>query len=127
MSKFSDKQYQRAKPLLAKIIASELTARQVADKVGLTEDTINRYVRRRLEELAAKDRADRKRSVGSLFWVSLDRKSWQIAESDGEGGFRGFTWSVKNGDLYEYRRAEKPPQEPDRAFKKAGEILESLH
>ena len=124
MSKFSDKQYQRAKPLLAKIIASELTARQVADKVGLTEDTINRYVRRRLEELAAKDRAQTTRPVGSLFWVSLDRKSWQIAESDGEGGFRGFTWSVKNGDLYEHRRAEKPPQEPDRAFKKGKEIFE---
>ena len=125
MSKFSDHQYKNAKPLLAKIIASELTTRQVAGKLGLTEDTINTYVKRRLEELAADERASRTRPVGSLFWVSLDRKSWQIAESDGEGGFRGFTWSVKNGDLYEHRRAEKPPQEPDRAFQKKKRVFKS--
>jgi hypothetical protein len=53
--------------------------------------------------------------VGTVFWVSLDRKTWRVAEADGAGGFVGVGWSVKNGSLYQ-SKAAVVPNAPDKRW-----------
>ena len=106
-------------PFLDDIIAGRLSVEQLALKLNVTEKTVKNQLRDRKNHLAAEAKRPTCPSVaiiGTVFWVSLDRKTWRIAEADGEGGFIGIGWSIKNGALYQSKIASVPG-DPDKKWR----------
>lgn len=98
-------------PYLDDILSGKRSIKQLATQLGVKEKTVEHRLREREKQLVADalppeglDAA----IVGTVFWVSLDRKTWRIAEADGAGGFTGVGWSVKNGALYQSKAAAVP-------------------
>lgn len=106
-------------PYLDDILSGRRSVKQLAAQLGVEEKTVEHRLREREKQLAAEalppvglDAA----IVGTVFWVSLDRKTWRVAEADGAGGFVGVGWSVKNGSLYQ-SKAASVPNTPDKRWK----------
>ena len=106
-------------PYLDDILSGRRSVKQLAAQLGVEEKTVEIRLREREKQLEAGafppeglDAA----IVGTVFWVSLDRKTWRIAEADGAGGFVGIGWSVKNGSLYQSKAASEPST-PDKRWK----------
>lgn len=105
-------------PYLDDIIAGRLSVEQLALKLGVSEKTVKNRLRDRKNHFAAVAKRPTCLPVaiiGTVFWVSLDRKTWRIAEADGAGGFVGVGWSVKNGSLYQ-SKAAVVPNAPDKRW-----------
>ena len=106
-------------PYLDDILSGRRSVKQLAAQLGVSEKTVENQLRDREKHLAAEAKRPTCPSVaiiGTVFWVSLDRKTWRIAEADGAGGFVGFGWSVKNGALYQSKIASVPSV-PDKKWK----------
>jgi len=106
-------------PYLDDILSGRRSVKQLAAQLGVEEKTVEHRLREREKHLEAEalplvglDAA----IVGTVFWVSLDRKTWRIAEADGNGGLTGVGWSVKNGALYQ-SKAAVVPNAPDKRWK----------
>ena len=105
-------------PYLDDILSGRRSVKQLAAQLGVEEKTVEHRLREREKQLAAEalppvglDAA----IVGTVFWVSLDRTTWRVAEADGAGGFVGVGWSVKNGSLYQ-SKAAVVPNAPDKRW-----------
>lgn len=106
-------------PYLDDIIAGRLSVKQLALKLGVSEKTVKNRLRDRKNHFAAvakRPTCSPVAIIGTVFWVSLDRKTWRIAEADGEGGFIGIGWSIKNGALYQSKIASVP-EDPDKKWR----------
>ena len=99
-------------PIIDDINAGSITVDEAAKKHGLTAKYMHTLVLRQNRRVEERKQVAQEASntvpQGAIFWVSIDRKTWRIAQSDGRGGFQGFGWSVKNGALYEAKPATRP-------------------
>jgi len=106
-------------PYLDDILSGKRSVKQLAAQLGVEEKTVEHRLREREKQLAAeaqRSTCPEVAIIGTVFWVSLDRKTWRIAEADGAGGFVGIGWSVKNGALYQ-SKAASVPNTPDKRWK----------
>lgn len=106
-------------PHIDDIISGKRSVKQLAAQMGVEEITVRNHLQKRKRQLAAEAKRPTCPSVaiiGTVFWVSLDRKTWRIAEADGEGGFIGIGWSIKNGALYQSKIASVP-EDPDKKWR----------
>lgn len=106
-------------PYLDDILSGRRSVKQLAAQLGVEEKTVENRLREREKQLAAEALPPvgiEAAIVGTVFWVSLDRKTWRVAEADGAGGFVGIGWSVKNGALYQ-SKAASVPSVPDKLWK----------
>ena len=105
-------------PYLDDILSGRRSVKQLAAQLGVEEKTVENRLREREKQLAAEALPPvgiEAAIVGTVFWVSLDRKTWRVAEADGAGGFVGVGWSVKNGSLYQ-SKAAVVPNAPDKRW-----------
>lgn len=106
-------------PYLDDILSGRRSVKQLAAQLGVEEKTVENRLREREKQLAAEALPPvgiEAAIVGTVFWVSLDRKTWRVAEADGAGGFVGIGWSVKNGALYQ-SKAASVPSVPDKLWR----------
>jgi|DEB0MinimDraft_4_1074332.scaffolds.fasta_scaffold170711_2 hypothetical protein len=106
-------------PHIDDIISGKRSVKQLAAQMGVEEITVRNHLQKRKRQLAAeaqRSTCPEVAIIGTVFWVSLDRKTWRIAEADGAGGFVGIGWSVKNGALYQ-SKAASVPNTPDKRWK----------
>lgn len=106
-------------PHIDDIISGKRSVKQLAAQMGVEEITVRNHLQKRKRQLAAEAKRPTCLSVaiiGTVFWVSLDRKTWRVAEADGAGGFVGVGWSVKNGSLYQ-SKAAVVPNAPDKRWR----------
>jgi len=99
-------------PILADIDAGLITVDEAARKTGVKPKRIITLMRNRDRRIEDQRQVEKETAnivpQGAIFWVSIDRKTWRIAQADGRGGFQGFGWSVSNGALYEAKPATRP-------------------